>query len=648
MAAVPAPSAAGPDHHPADAAVAGVTADTAVTAGPAEGNAGARPAQYGQSTRIEFPKPTRASAMEASPDGNWLAVGTAFGDIYLADTRTGTLSLVSSIGEGSIEGFSWSPDSAWLGWSEPVTSFGSRSRLRMTRADDAGAAADGKRTIVEVTDGRFRDESPSFTPDGKFLAFLSNRSFDPVYDGHSFDLSFPSPIKPYLVALAADTPSPFGPSIDLQAARQEEVETDEASAGTAAADQVPAVRVDADGLAHRVISVPVPQGNYSDLTATAGALLWLDSELSGVTGEGRASLEDKNAAPCLVRFDLARRKTTTIVDTLDSYRLSGDGEKVVILQDKQIRVSPANAKADEESGQLVKVDLGRIRVQLDPLSVWGQAFDEAWRLQRDFFWTEDMAGQDWDSVHARYRPIVDRLGSHDDLVDLLWELHGELGTSHAYVRPAAVTENGSNGQGRLGADLVFTGEGWEITRILAGESSDPLATSPLTRPGADAKPGDVLLAIDGVELTEARTPAMQLVGAAGRAVELTLRNGAGHRGQAGKQRRIAVVPVKDEERLRYQEWVAANRRTVRQASQGTFGYLHIPDMMANGWAQLHRDLDTETALDGLIVDVRRNRVGTPPSSSRSSSAARSPAGACRAGSGRARTHTTHRAGPSSS
>lgn len=606
VAAVPEARPATPEDGAADAY------DAADTAGPADGTAPAQQRQSSSLTRIEFPKPTRASAIEASPDGNWLAVGTAFGDIYLADTRTGTLSLVSSIGEGSIEGFSFSPDSAWLGWSEPVTSFGSRSRLRITGVDD-GAAADGTRTIIEVTDGRFRDESPSFTPDGKYLAFLSNRSFDPVYDGHSFDLSFPSPIKPYLVALAAETASPFGPSVDLQ-------DDADANAGTAGAgtgdtaegsgqDRVPAVRVDAEGLAHRVISVPVPQGNYSALTATDGALLWLDHELFGVTGEGRASLEDKNAAPCLVRYDLARRKSTTIVEALDSYRLSGDGEKVVILQDKQIRVSPANAKADEESGQLVKVDLSRIRVQLDPLSVWGQAFDEAWRLQRDFFWTEDMAGQDWDSVHARYRPIVDRLGSHDDLVDLLWELHGELGTSHAYVRPFAVTENGSNGQGRLGADLAFTGEGWEITRILAGESSDPLATSPLTRPGADAKAGDVLLAIDGVELTEARTPAMQLVGAAGRAVELTLRNGAGHGSQEGKQRRVAVVPVKDEERLRYQEWVGANRRTVRQASQGTFGYLHIPDMMANGWAQLHRDLDTETALDGLIVDVRRNRGG---------------------------------------
>ncbi|WP_211882018.1 S41 family peptidase [Pseudarthrobacter albicanus] len=613
------------------AEVAGPDRDDAASQGsdnntPAAAAASAQDVQaVPQPTRIDFPKPTRASAIEASPDGHWLAVGTSFGDIYLADTRTGTLSLLSSIGEGTIEGFSWSPDSAWLGWSEPVTSFGSRSRLRITKVDDGDTADTGKdgadagrndgrkRTIIDVTDGRFRDESPAFTPDGKYLAFLSNRSFDPVYDGHSFDLSFPSPIKPYLVALAAETPSPFGPTVALpedagDAGTGAGTGTGDAGTGSAA-DRVPAVRVDAEGLAHRVISVPVRQGNYSSLAATSGALFWLDSELAGVTGEGRASLDEENAAPSLVRFDIAKRRTSTIVEALERYRLSGDGGTVVFVQDKQIRVAPAGAKADEESGQLVTVDLNRIRVQLDPLSVWGQAFDEAWRLQRDFFWTEDMAGQDWDSVHARYRPIVDRLGSHDDLVDLLWELHGELGTSHAYVRPAAVTENGSNGQGRLGADLAFAGGGWEITRILAGESSDPLATSPLTRPGADAKPGDVLLAIDGVELTESRTPAVQLVGAAGRAVELTLRNGPGHGAQAGKQRRVAVVPVRDEERLRYQEWVAGNRRTVREASQGTFGYLHIPDMMANGWAQLHRDLDTETALDGLIVDVRRNRGG---------------------------------------
>ncbi|HKU28931.1 MAG TPA: S41 family peptidase [Arthrobacter sp.] len=548
--------------------------------------------------RIGFPKPVRASTLEASPDGRWLAVGTAFGDVYLADTLKGTLVPVVSVGDGSIENVAWSPDSQWLAWSEPVTSFGSRSKLRLA---NAGRPSD----VVDVTDGRFCDESPAFTPDGKFLAFLSNRSFDPVYDGHAFDLSFPSPIKPYLVALAADTPSPFGPAVD----RLEEDDAGASADGNADTSAVAPVRVDLDGLSLRVVSVPVPQGNYSALSATPGALLWLDTPLSGVTGDGRGTVQDKAPAPSLVRYDLSKLKQSTLVTALERYRVSGDGKKLVYVNDKQVVAVPAAAKADEDSGDLVKVELNRIRVIMDPLAVWGQAFDEAWRLQRDFFWTADMAGQDWESVYRRYRPVVERLGSHDDLVDLLWELHGELGTSHAYVRPKAVGEPGSNGQGRLGADLTFTDAGWEISRVLAGDTSDPLANSPLTRPGADAKVGDVILAIDGVGLSAERTPAKQLVGAAGRTVELTILNGTGHGAAAGKQRRIAVVPVKDEERLRYQEWVHANRRTVREASDGKFGYLHVPDMMANGWAQLHRDLDTETALDGLIVDVRRNRGG---------------------------------------
>lgn len=557
--------------------------------------------------RIDFPRAARPSALEASHDGKWLAVGTAFGDVYLADTVSGTLSLLVSVGDGSIDGLAWSPDSQWLAWSEPVTSFGSRSRLRLVNAANPGE-------IVEVTDGRFRDESPAFTPDGKFLAFLSNRSFDPVYDGHAFDLSFPSPIKPYLVALAAATPSPFGPGVDLldedaaQGDPSANAVTDGPKDGHGAGSAV-TVHVDRDGLPLRVIAVPVPQGNYSALSASEGALLWLDTPLSGVTGDGRGTVEDKAPSPALVRYELSKQKKVTLASAVERYRLSGDGKKLVFVNDKQVTAVPSDSKVEEESGELVKVELNRIRVVMDPLAVWGQAFDEAWRLQRDFFWTEDMAGQDWDAVHRLYRPVVERLGSHDDLVDLLWELHGELGTSHAYVRPTAVTEPGSNGQGRLGADLKLTEAGWEITRILAGDTSDPLANSPLTRPGADAKVGDVILEIDGVGLSADRTPAKQLVGAAGRTVELTILNGAGHAEAEGRQRRIAVVPVKDEERLRYQEWVHANRRTVREASDGKFGYLHVPDMMANGWAQLHRDLDTETALDGLIVDVRRNRGG---------------------------------------
>ena len=219
-----------------------------------------------------------------------------------------------------------------------------------------------------------------------------------------------------------------------------------------------------------------------------------------------------------------------------------------------------------------------------------------------------MGGLDWEQVYRRYRPLVDRLGSHDDLVDLLWELHGELGTSHAYVTPAPAAEAGAGKQGLLGADLASTPAGWAVQRILAGESSDPLARSPLAAPGAGVKPGDFVAAIDGVPVDCRRGPAPLLSGAAGKTVELTIVHGPDS-AEPGRQRRIAVVPISDEERLRYQNWVAGNRRIVQEASEGRFGYLHIPDMVARGWSQLHRDLDVETARDALIIDVRSNRGG---------------------------------------
>ncbi|MDQ4489713.1 S41 family peptidase [Sinomonas sp. ASV486] len=575
--------------------------------------------------RIALPSPHRPAELVPSPDAKFIAVGTSFGDVYLVDAEHGTATTLSTVEEGTIEQLAWSPDSRWLSWSEPVTAFGARSKVRLAERETG--------RVADVTDGRFWDAWPAFTPDGKYLAFLSGRSFDPVYDGHSFDLSFPSPIKPYIVPLAATTSSPFGPRVaeftsesapedaatdsdpathdDAQSYLTEPSEGTDASEGfTPAGQHVDhiEVTVDLEGIQHRITSLPVRQGNYSRLTATKDALLWMSQDLTGATGEGKAKPSDKDAAPTLHRLDLATGAETTIVSALERYRVSADGSRVVYVRERSVHSVPSDKPAEDGHGEHVSVDLDRIRVRLDPIAVWAQAFDEAWRLQRDFYWTDDMAGADWDEVRDRYRPLVPRLGSHDDLVDLLWEMHGELGTSHAYVTPTLVTEPGAGGQGRLGGEFDFDG-GWVVRRVLASESSDPLASSPLASSGAGVRPGDRLLAVDGVPLTSDFGPAIALAGAAGKVVELTMLNGSEHGDRAGATRRIAVVPIRDEERLRYQEWVQANRRLVREASEGRFGYLHVPDMGARGWAQLHRDLDTETALDALVVDVRRNRGG---------------------------------------
>ncbi|HET7415257.1 MAG TPA: S41 family peptidase [Arthrobacter sp.] len=572
--------------------------------------------------RVELPQRTRISEIATSPDGERAAIATEFGEVLILEASSRQLRSISVTEHGAIDDLAFAPDSAWIGWAEPVTGEGARCKIRVARVAemaDADTDSSGDEApageIIDITDGRFNDHSPAFTPDGKFIAFLSERSFDPVYDTHRFDLSFPSSTKPFLVALSADTPSPFGPSADgtepdLDEGRDVGDDNGAKTSGAAGANDNPVVvRVDAEHIADRVIAVPVPQGSYDALNAVEGALLWIANDIYGVTGDGRASLADQAPGHRLERFDIAKREVSVLVPEVDRYQATADGKRLAVVNDNRVRVVPSTQKVDDDSPESVSVDLGRIRVQLDPVQVWGQAFDEAWRLQRDFYWAPDMAGIDWQQVYNRYRPLVDKLGSHDDLVDLLWEVHGELGTSHAYVTPALVTEPSSGKQGLLGADVKQVRQGWEILRILPGESSDPLARSPLTAPGAAARTGDIIAAVDGLSAASGTSLGSLLTGAAGKTVELTILNGPSHGEAAGAERRIAIIPVADEERLRYQHWVSSNRRIVREASDGRFGYLHIPDMVARGWSQLHRDLDSETARDALIIDVRSNRGG---------------------------------------
>ncbi len=545
-------------------------------------------------TRIEFPSNARPAAMTASPDGDTIAVSTEQGEVFIVATSGGVLRSVSSTDHGTVADLAFSPDSKWLVWAEPVLSGGGRNRIRLASTDDPGE-------IIDITDGRFNDFSPAFTPDGKFVAFLSERSFDPVYDTHRFDLSFPASTKPFLVSLAAETPSPFGPSVDGVDA------TPSLDAESGDQEQGPVVTVDADRISERIIAVPVAQGRYDSLHAVSDGLLWLSRNSHGVTGDGRATSTDQPSAAQLEKFVFSDREKTVLVSSLDRFRVSGDGRKIVVLDGANVRTVPVSGPVERGSAESIDVDLSRIKVRLEPAKVWKQAFDEAWRLQRDFFWTQDMGGIDWDAIYERYRPLIDRIGSHDDLVDVLWELHGELGTSHAYVRPPGVS-GAAGRQGFLGAEFNNTEAGWVVRRVLPGESSDPQAVSPLAAAGAAVEPGDILEAINGIPLSPVDGPRVLLAGTAGKTVELSFKR-VSDTDDEPVSRRIAVVPLADESRLRYQNWVAENRRTVREATKGRFGYLHIPDMVASGWAQLHRDLDSETSLDALIVDVRRNRGG---------------------------------------
>ncbi|MFE7174339.1 S41 family peptidase [Streptomyces sp. NPDC057616] len=536
-----------------------------------------------------------AAAADAEP-----VDGEAVREAREAQEADGEVTELVHSANGPVRDLAFSPDGAWLTWSHPGIGRSLR-QIKMARIPGTGTGTgSGERLVVDVTDGRFEDENPVFTRDGRYLAFLSWRGFDPVYDVHTGDLSFPLGCRPYLVPLNSATPSPFAlnPEGRPAAGGLDPVENESGGDG--------AVTVEVEGLESRVTPFPVTASKYSALHPVAGGgLVWLRWPISGALGETFANPDDTTGRPTLEHFSISKAKKAELVDHLDWFAVSGDGSRLVVVDEGDLRATPATESGDGDT--TVWIDLRRILHEVDPPAEWRQSYEEAGRLIRAYFWEPGMGGVDWDAILAQYRPLLERVASPDDFADLLREVLGELGTSHAYVTAARRNEGPPHyqrWQGLLGANLVQREEGWVVRRILPGDSSDSKARSPLA--GTGIREGCVLTHVDGRPVDPVAGPYPLLAGSGGTTVELTFRPA---KDATGRARRVAVVPLVDERPLRYQDWVAKRRAVVRELSGGRCGYLHIPDMGGSGWAQFNRDLRMEMSRAALIVDVRGNAGG---------------------------------------
>ena len=322
-----------------------------------------------------------------------------------------------------MRGPAFSPDSRWLAWSQPVAGRSLR-RIRLVRIESP-------EQITDVTSGRFEDEQPVFTRDGRYLVFLSWRGFDPVHDVHTGDLSFPLGCRPYLVPLAADT-------LVARSTPRRWTAAGGSRPGPAAAGG--AIRVDPQDLAERLVPFPVIASKYS-------------SPAAGARRPGLAALADLRHArpdlrpphrhlgsPALEYFDLATATRSTLQEQVDGYAVSGDGGALTTFLAGALKLLPLSSPHSA-----VTVDLRRITHTVHPAAEWRQAYREAARIVRDQFWDPALGGLDWPALTEQYAPLLERVATPDDFADLLRELLGELGTSHAYVTPSRRGEGPARG-----------------------------------------------------------------------------------------------------------------------------------------------------------------------------------------------------------
>jgi tricorn protease len=566
-----------------------------------------RPAEGGPETVLTAFKSGYFYGPVFSPDGHALSFSDGEHKLWIVRTDGGPPRQVAQDKLNEIHDQAFSPDGRWLAFS--VTATGRRRDLYLYEI--------AKGALTRLGDGGSIDANPVFSPDGRYLYFASNRHENIVPSDVEFDFGILKSAGIYAIPLARDTISPLAPRSDEAFTASEKDEKPVAKADgkkgkeskstdtTAAPDRrgpIAPITVDLEGMMARAVEVPVEPANIAQMDARDDRIFYLTQPIGLING----NLKGEKSA--LHMYDFKKRKDSVVAEDVDNYSLSLDGQRVLIKHDKDYTVLDAKADATKDDESKKKLDLGHMRMLVDPPQEWAEMFDNGWRLERDMFFSKAMNGVDWTAVHDSYRRLVPLLGSREDLNYLIGQMIGEISNSHTYVG------GGDDGDTTPAVHAALLGVDWALdpgsgryrfATIFPGDNTREDYRSPLDEPGLDVKAGDYLLAVNGVELRAPTDPDSLLQTAdADTTVDLTVADSP-----TGPRRHAVVKPVKAELGLREAAWIAHNRAVVDKLSGGRVGYVYMSDMEQLGAQQFVRQFYAQLNKQALIVDDRWNGGG---------------------------------------
>jgi tricorn protease len=557
-------------------------------------------------------EPAYYFAPKWSPDSRRIAFHDNRQITYVLDTVTGKLSVIdqnafSYVSDESYD-LSWSPDSKWLAYPRYLASH--------LHALFLYSVESGKST--QITDQMVESRWPAFDRSGKYLYFTASSNAGASAFGLDMTSSLYQPrYNLYAIVLAANQASPVAPQLhDEQAAASgvdaapESANKAKSPARAAPGVTVAAIRVDLDGIAVRVVALPLPLGVYTGLIGGLhGGLYFLaQSEADRIANTGST----------LSRWTLDDGKTEKLAERVDHFELSADGEKMLLaLSTRNPNAPPpppwgdgarsnwvvvsANAPLKPGDGAL---SLGGLQIAVDPVKEWPQMYHEAWRMQRAYFYDPNFHGTPTVADERRYEPFVASIASRSDLNYIFQEMLSAFSVGHLSGFGGTIPQGRHIAGGLLGADYVVRNNHYCLAKIYNGDQFNPHEHAPLAQPGLNLKPGDCILAVNGAELTADTDVQKPLEGTAGQAIVLRIGSANG-----GAVRDITVIPVASEASLRHIDWLESNQRKVDQLSSGKLAYVYLPNTWVEGFTNFNRYYFAQTQKQGAIIDERYNRGG---------------------------------------
>ena len=517
-----------------------------------------------------------------APDGKRIAHWDKNNELFVYDVAAKRSTRIAKGSYGGQNNIHWSPDSKWL-------AFGQAGENQLTRIH-LYSVADGK--VTPVTSDRYDSNAATFSSDGAWLYFISDRTFNSSV-GSPWGSRQPEPYfnnqtRIYALQLAPGAKFPFAPRTELDS-----VARDTSATSTRA--------IDVSGAITRIFDVPVPAGNYTALNTDGKRLYYFSRDDRNTGGNVKLNtLEFKSDNP----------QPEVFAENVSSYEISLDQKKVLLRRGNDFYVVNAGAKAPTGTAfNDTRVDLGNWQFALDRKEELQSLFVDAWRLERDYFYDPGMHGVDWSAMRRKYAPLAERVTDRWELNDVLAQMVGELSALHIFVRGGDLRAGQDTivpaGLGALLSRDVSAG-GWRVTHVYANDPDMPSELSPLAMPGVEVSEGSVILSVDGTPTLSVDHIAQLLANKVGRQTHLRVRDG---RSRAERDVIVSPISMGRETDLRYDSWEYSRRLLVDSLSNGQIGYVHLRAMGGGNMAEFVRGYYPVFNRSALIIDVRNNTGG---------------------------------------